>query len=58
VHHFPELSGASEFFQAAPEFRAVFLLDFGAYLYQVEFARVAGTDCLAMRLLLFVIHER
>ena len=58
VHHFLEFGLAREFFQAAPEFRRILLLDVRAQLHQIEFVLLAGTNCFFVRLavLFFVAH--
>ena len=60
MHHFPELSAAGKFFQAAPEFRTILLLDVRAHLHKIKLVLFAGTNFLAMRLavLIVVIHQQ
>src|SRR5205814_584852 len=56
VHHFLEFRLAREFFQAAPEFRRVLLLDVGLYLDEIELVLLAGTNRLDLAVLFFVAH--
>ena len=50
VHHFLEFRAACEFFETAPEFRAVLLLDFGRRGSKVDLVLFAGANFLALGL--------
>ena len=58
MHHFLEFRAACEFFETAPEFRAVLLLDFGRRGSKVDLVLFAGANFLALGLavLWIVIH--
>src|SRR5207248_7384437 len=50
VHHFLEFRAACEFFESAPEFRAVLLLDFCRRGSKVDLVLFAGANFLALGL--------